>query len=102
VWIHQQTSIIWLACRKTSREIEALVETEPKPYLAYMLRLWQEQGEAGIEWRAMLESPHTGERHGFTSLEALFEFLKQRAERSAGGYQPLVGADSDQPKAQIS
>jgi hypothetical protein len=78
------------------------VETEPKLYLAYMLRLWQEPGEAGIEWRAMLESPHTGERHGFASLEALFEFLRQRAGQGAGGYQPLAEADSDRPKAQMA
>lgn len=78
------------------------METEPKPYLAYMLRLWQEKSEGEAAWRAMLESPHTGERHGFANLEALFEFLKQRAGQSAGGYQPLVGADSDRPKVQIS
>jgi hypothetical protein len=78
------------------------VETEPKPYLAYMLRLWRERGEGGTAWRAMLESPHTGERHGFASLEALFEFLKQRAGQSAGGYQPPAEADSDRPKAQMA
>jgi hypothetical protein len=27
---------------------------------------------------ATLESPYTNERHGFASLEALFEFLKKR------------------------
>lgn len=30
----------------------------------------------GAEWRASLTDPHTGRRHGFASLEELFEFLR--------------------------
>ena len=48
-------------------------------YLAYMLRLWQEKSEEGVTWRATLESPHTGERRGFASLEALVAFLMEIA-----------------------
>jgi hypothetical protein len=59
-------------------------------YQAYMLRLWQDQAEAGSVWRASLESPYNGERIGFASLEALFDFLKQRAEQSAGSKQAQV------------
>lgn len=55
-------------------------------YQAYMLRLWQD--EAGTDWRASLENPHTGERRGFASLEALFTFLKQRAGQSDQDAQP--------------
>ena len=52
--------------------------TQPRSYLAYMLRLWQ-VGSAGEQtWRAMLESPHTGERRGFANLDALFEFLREQ------------------------
>jgi len=47
-------------------------------YLAYMLRLWQVDSDGEPAWRASLESPHTGERKGFASLEALFDFLRQR------------------------
>ena len=66
-------------------------------YQAYMLRLWQDQGESGPQWRASLESPHTGERRGFASLEALFTFLRQRAEQIARGSQPQAGVEPEQP-----
>jgi hypothetical protein len=46
-------------------------------YLAYMLRLWWDGAEEG-EWRASLEDPHTGERTGFASPEALLAFLRHR------------------------
>ena len=49
--------------------------TQPQRYRAYMLRLWQVDDEEGPTWRASLESPHTGERRGFASLEALVAFL---------------------------
>jgi hypothetical protein len=55
-------------------------------YLAYMLRLWQTRQETGISpvestvtWRASVENPHTGERRGFLSLEALFDYLSEQA-----------------------
>jgi hypothetical protein len=51
--------------------------TRPRRYLAFMLRLWQIGGEGEPAWRASLESPHTGERHGFPSLVALFNFLEE-------------------------
>ena len=50
--------------------------TEPHRYLAYMLRLWQTSKET--VWRASLESPHTGERHGFASLDDLISFLQRQ------------------------
>ena len=51
--------------------------TESRRYLAYMLRLWQVGDEREPVWRASLENPHTGERHGFASLEALVKFLEE-------------------------
>lgn len=57
----------------------ALPEMKRKNYLAYMLRLWQDQNEGSAVWRASLESPLSGERIGFASLEALCEFIVQRA-----------------------
>lgn len=50
------------------------------PYRSYLLRLWLEPNNPP-EWRAMLESPSTGERHGFPDLKALFAFLEQETER---------------------
>ena len=51
--------------------------TEPHRYLAYMLRLWQASGKEMV-WRAFLESPHTGERHGFASVDDLISFLQRQ------------------------
>ena len=54
--------------------------TQPPRYLAYLVRLWQVQDRGVFVWRASLEDAHTGERHGFGSLEALFEFLRSTTE----------------------
>lgn len=51
---------------------------EHQGYLAYMLRLWRVDGSQEPAWRASLESPHTGERHVFIDLGALFSFLEHR------------------------
>jgi hypothetical protein len=61
--------------------------TESRRYLAYMLRLWQIGDEGKPTWRASLESPHTGERLGFASLDALVKFLEEqtRGASSRGG-----------------
>jgi hypothetical protein len=56
------------------------MRTQEPRYFAYMLRLWQVGSDEGLTWRASLESPRTGERHGFASLEALFEFLREQTE----------------------
>lgn len=47
-------------------------------YLAYMLRLWQVRIDGDVAWRASIENPHTGERHGFANLDRLFEFLEEQ------------------------
>ena len=57
--------------------VEAMAE-ERLEYLSYLLRLWPEGGEEEAVWRASLESPHTGERVGFASLEELFDYLRQQ------------------------
>ena len=52
-------------------------------YQSYLLRLWQSrEGEEG--WRASLESSQTGERTGFATLDALFDYVRSqtRAETS--------------------
>ncbi len=46
-----------------------------RPYLSYLLRLWQADGAEPV-WRASLESVGTGSRHGFPTLESLFDFLE--------------------------
>ncbi len=63
---------------------------EPHAYLAYMLRLWRVNTEAGPVWRTSLEDPHTGERRGFADLEALFAFLDEKTGGCRHRRQPRV------------
>jgi hypothetical protein len=58
------------------------MESATSRHFAYMLRLWQVDGETPV-WRASLEDAHTGERHGFGSLEQLFRFLTEQFGGSA-------------------
>jgi hypothetical protein len=44
-------------------------------YTSYLLRLWLAGDSDPPQWRASLEDPFTGERKGFASLEALFNYL---------------------------
>ena len=46
-------------------------------YTAYLLRLWQVRNKGETPWRASLESPHSGERLGFASLDDLVSFLRK-------------------------
>lgn len=53
------------------------MKAEPSAYHAYLLRLWQTKLDGQVVWRASLESPHTGERQGFTDLQTLFAYLSE-------------------------
>ena len=48
-----------------------------KSYLSYLLRLWRVQTQDQPVWRCSLENVQTGERHGFSNLKALCEFLDE-------------------------
>ncbi len=63
---------------------------EKRAYRSYLIRLWQVKGEEAALWRASLESPFTGECHGFANLKALFEFLEEDAD---GTMQPRQSSD---------
>jgi hypothetical protein len=52
-------------------------------YYSCLLRLWRVTSAGETAWRASLENPHTGERTGFPSLEALFRHLQEQI--GAGG-----------------
>ena len=62
--------------------------TERPGYLAYLLRLWRVSDDGKPVWRASLENPHTGERHGFANLELLFAFLEEKTVDLAQGEEP--------------
>jgi hypothetical protein len=48
--------------------------------MSYLVRLWQTKVGHEIIWRASIEDSQTGERQGFTSLDALFGFLRQQTD----------------------
>jgi hypothetical protein len=64
------------------------MDDEPDAYRTYVLRFWRVrcqgkwQGAAvlGGHWNASLESPHTGERQVFASLEQLFAYWSEHCE----------------------
>lgn len=66
---------------------------EHPEYLAYLLRMWRVQEDGGSHWRASLERPADGERCGFASLEATFDFLRARTKERLEG--PSVSAEED-------
>jgi hypothetical protein len=56
----------------------------PSDYRSFLLRLWREGG-ADQPWRASLEMPVTGERRGFASVDALFDFVRLQLAAPADG-----------------
>ena len=60
-------------------------------YLSYLLRLWRDEDQEhsqvkdqGACWRASLQSPQSGKRIGFLSLEELFDYLRCETEGARG------------------
>jgi hypothetical protein len=47
-------------------------------YLAYLIRLWRVEAEAGPVWRAALEDPYSADQHSFADLGGLVAFLIER------------------------
>lgn len=56
-----------------------IMNQQSTPYIAYLLRLWQESHNGQTVWRASLEDAQSGKLHGFGSLAALFAFLESQA-----------------------
>jgi hypothetical protein len=69
---------------------------EQKDYVSYLLRMWRDSsnGETASAkealWRASLQSPRSGKRVWFASLEELFCFLQRQA-----GLEPLARDERD-------
>ena len=61
-------------------------------YRSYLLRLWQAYTEGELVWRASLESPHSRQRRGFTSLADLFTFLENEV---GGGVKGQTALETD-------
>ena len=54
---------------------------EADGYQTYLLRLWRAKCRGEWQWRASLESPHTGERQWFANLEQAFAYLDEQCDR---------------------
>lgn len=54
------------------------MKEQPPGYIAYLLRLWQTSDHGRQVWRVSLESPGTGKRQGFASLQELFDYLQEQ------------------------
>lgn len=51
---------------------------EQEVYQVLLLRYWRDASQASgppCAWRFSIENPNTGERFGFTSVEALWKFI---------------------------
>jgi hypothetical protein len=64
---------------------------EQPDYHSYLIRLYRQKNDP-VAWRVSLENVQTGERQGFASLHALYEFLNwvtrgapEAPERNASG-----------------
>ena len=65
--------------------VEIVMTTRPRKYLAYLLRIWQEHQNGKTVWRASLEEPRTGERHGFANLTLLVDYLNGQLQENENG-----------------
>jgi hypothetical protein len=71
--------------------------SEQSDYQSYLLRLWRaKEGKEG--WRASLESAQTGERKGFATLDALFDYVRSRTR--FGPSAPSCGEGDGQDERQ--
>jgi hypothetical protein len=61
-----------------SLSAEPAATARPPVYRSYLLRFWEERGEAPAApvWRFSLEDPQTARRQGFASLSALTTWLQ--------------------------
>lgn len=59
--------------------------TGPPDYFSYLLRLWRARGRGTPAWRASLQSPQTGDRVSFATLDDLFAFLREQTGLACDG-----------------
>ncbi|MBN1658802.1 MAG: hypothetical protein JXA93_10390 [Anaerolineae bacterium] len=73
-----------MMCQEVNEPGVSRAGAPAKPYLAYLLRLWQVNMEEGSVWRASLESADGTERQAFGDLACLFAFLAARTRQEEG------------------
>jgi hypothetical protein len=66
-------------------------EDESDGYQVYLLRLWRAHCQRQWDWRASIESPGSGERQSFASLDQLSIYLGEQSERQVPDPTELPG-----------
>lgn len=80
-----------------SHRLGVAMTGERQRYRSYLLRLWQTRDGEDQVWRASLETPGTGERRGFASLEDLVDFLQaQTRDQKNGTISPETGTGGEE------
>jgi len=74
-----------------------MMQEQKRGYFAYLLRLWHVHQQKGWSWRASLESPTSGNRLGFTSIDDLCAFLRRETLLSSTIPEVQL-SDQDNPK----
>ena len=67
-------------------------------YHSYLLRLWRVHND-GDQWRILLESVASGERHAFTTFAALLSYLQALEDDSPPGSTPPPLPPTEAPNA---
>lgn len=52
------------------------MDTDQHIYRSFLLRLWRSKSDETSSWFASLEDPVSGERKGFSSLNAMVKYLE--------------------------
>ncbi len=83
------------------------METTTPTSHVYVLRLLPAGELEPGDWRAVLASPQTGARRGFSSLEALFEYLRHATickggNKLGGGSHPTNSPDINQKSTYLN
>jgi len=60
----------------------------PREHISFLIRLWRDKDSQA--WRGIVITPQTGERRGFTSHQALWNFIKKQIDDiSQGENEPM-------------
>ncbi len=68
------------------------MSTAALPQLIYVVRLWASDLPTATVWRSSVQSPLTGERHVFATLDEFFAFI-QETTRAAANVEPAAESD---------
>jgi hypothetical protein len=71
-------------CRQWNGVMKKMEWREKHITFLIFLRIWLVGDDRQPHWRASLEDTHTGERKGYASQEAQFEYFEQQIRSNAG------------------